>query len=164
MKLTYDDFKNRRIINISEDAMRYFMDKSLDDSVKELTRILGKKPELRDINEFLIANILDFSKNIKELKNEFFSHKTETEKFVWNLIVDNDTIVFDSYIINMENKEIVEDFSYGVHLLDNEQCETTLDVSEKIKNDESVNLSVLELGIILRLLAYIILISDGHIK
>lgn len=164
MTLTYEDFKNRNINILPEEGTRSFMDKSLQDVINKTTKILGKKPNIRDIKEFLLSNLLDFLKNIKGLKNVLFSCESSEEQPVWNVVVDNDVIVFDAYNINKESKEVFTFFNYSLHLIDNEKFEASLSVSEDMKNDETVDLNTLELGIILRLLAYIIIISSVNFK
>lgn len=164
MKLTYDDFRNRNIINISEDVASSFMDKALDGAATELNKLLGKQPEIKDIKEYLFSNIFSLCRDIKTFKNELFCNEIKDENFIWNVIIDNDVIIFDLYSIYGESKHVSTDFSYEIHLLNDGQCEVSLSICEAIKNDKTINVDVFDVGNILRLLFFVVLISNGLTK
>lgn len=166
MNLTFKDLENKDIIITPEDELKSFKEKILKNGVDELGKILGREPRAKDIQNFLLANILQFSKDIDGFKNLLFSCEPETKDgtYLWNVIIDNDVIILDTYFIDMEDKELISYFNYGIHILDEEKFEVSLDIPEELENQKDFDLNTLSIIAALRLLYYMVALSEGDIK
>lgn len=166
MNLTFKDLENKDIIVIPEEHLKSFKEKVLKNGADELGKILGREPRIKDIQNFLLANILEFSKNINCLKNLLFSCEQEIEDgtSLWNLIIDNDVIILDTYFIDVKDEKLVSYFNYSIHILDEGNFEVSIDIPEDLEKQKDFDIDTLNTVAALRLLYYIVALSEGDIK
>lgn len=160
MKLTFEDLENRKITVVSEDQIHSFINKTLDIAIEKTSNVLEKKPEIEDLQDFVLSNIIEFSKNISGFKNELFTGEGRDGNLLWNVIIYDDIILFDSYYINRENKRIIPYFNYELHILSEDDCEGKIKLSEDFRKVGDIDINILLLTTPMRLLFYIIMFTE----
>lgn len=166
MKLKFKDLENKDVIFVPEDNVISFTNKTLKNSVNELYNILGRAPSDKDIQNFLLANIIKSSKNINGLTNLLFSSepRIDNDSYVWNVIINNNVIILDNYLINTKGKALIFCFKCEIHILDDNKFEVNIDAFKELKNRKNFDKETLTLIAMFRLLYYIVALSQGDIK
>lgn len=163
MKLQFEDLKKKRFTVVPETNINEFGEKVSDFAVDKLLDTVGEDYDIKDIQMFLISNIIELSKSIKDFKDLCFICEPEDGGFLWNVTVDKDIVTLDAYEVNMQSEGIHCYFSCELYVKDDSTCQLNIDFSiPEGENEDSLNLDMIKLSKLSRLMFYITLISKEN--
>ena len=164
MKLEFKDLENKKFTVVSEEDIKFFGENTIDFAREAITDSFGNDYDydITDFQDFILGGILEFSKNIKKFKNSFFICEPSEGTFLWNVILDNDVIILDSYEVDINNEDVHLYFSCEISIIDDSSCEVSINIYGYPEEEDNLDIELIKLSALLRLNFYIMMINEKN--
>lgn len=165
MKLKFKNLENKKFTVVPEEDIKSFGEKTIDFARETIVNAFGNDYDydITNIQDFILGGILEFSKNIKKFENSFFICEPSEGTLLWNVIVDNDVIILDSYEVDMINEDINLYFSCEISVINDNSCEVSINLYGYPEEEQAnLNIEMIKLSALLRLNFYIIMLNKKN--
>ena len=167
MSLTFNDLEKRNLLVVSEDDIQSFMKNILNITKETIFYMFKTEATSKDIEEFLITNILENVEQIHSPQDVIFICEPTDGAYFWNVICNKHLISINSYTLDVENKTVKLYSTYEISIKDDDTCDILFKITDSLKNSElndNKNLSTSEINTLLRLCWYTLTLCKKQSK
>lgn len=131
MKLTLEDVMGKELIVVSDVDMDDFAEGTLD-YIKSITsNELKTVCDIENALNYLFSEITEMTKDVDEFISLYFVCKPSEGTFLWNLILDNDIIMLDSYVIDIKKQEMSKYLGFEIYSTDENKYTSAFENGER---------------------------------
>lgn len=139
MKLTFKDLETRSLLVFSEEEVKDFTNNILNIAKETILDIFKTEATSKDIEEFVITNILETVEHIDSPQDAVFICQPTDGAYFYNVICNKKSISIDLYTIDVENKKVDIYSTYEIVIKEDNTCDISFKIIDTLKEIKLLN-------------------------